>query len=62
MPNMTLHKVNEKACQAELVCRMLEEYPSKLSDSDIASVASLLSNIISPVTAYLAEEESKNPL
>ncbi|MEK6491982.1 hypothetical protein WNJ68_30655 [Klebsiella grimontii] len=62
MADITLHKAAEKAYQAELVSRMLEEYPRKLTDSDIATVASLLSNLIGSVTAYLVEEESKSPL
>lgn len=62
MSDITLHQAAEKAYQAELVSRMLEEYPSKLTDSDIATVASLLSNLIGSVTSYLVEEESKNPL
>ncbi|HHT0512585.1 TPA: hypothetical protein ACTW9A_002448 [Raoultella planticola] len=62
MSDITLHQAAEKAYQAELVSRMLEEYPSKLTDSDIATVASLLSNLIGSVTAYLVEEEAKNHL
>ncbi|HIG1444196.1 TPA: hypothetical protein ACYE79_005054, partial [Klebsiella pneumoniae] len=47
--------------QAEIVARMLENYPHKLTDSDVESVASLLADLIGPVAAYLIEEESKNP-
>ncbi|EOH3176848.1 hypothetical protein ACL1JY_004448, partial [Enterobacter asburiae] len=47
--------------QAEVVARMLENYPHKLTDSDVEAVASLLADLIGPVAAYLIEEESKNP-
>lgn len=62
MPDITLHQAAEKSCQAELVLRLLEQYPSKLTDSDIETLASLLSNLIGSVAAYLVEEASKNPL
>lgn len=61
MSDITLHKAASKAYQAEIVARMLESYPHKLTDSDVESVASLLADLIGPVAAYLIEAESKNP-
>lgn len=61
MPDITLQKVSAKAYQAEIVARMLESYPNRLTDSDVEAVASLLADLIGPVAAYLIEEESKNP-
>ncbi|HBW2186536.1 TPA: hypothetical protein MEL01_005729, partial [Klebsiella pneumoniae] len=42
MSDITLQKAASKAYQAEIVARMLENYPYKLTDSDVESVASLL--------------------
>lgn len=61
MLNISLHKAAEKAYQAEIVSRMLEEYPSKLTEPDIAAISSLLSSLIGPVAAFLIEETSKKP-
>lgn len=60
MSDITLHKAAEKAYQAEIVARMLESYPHKLTDSDVEAVASLLANLTGSVASYLIEEESKN--
>lgn len=60
MPDLTLQKAAAKAYQAEVVARMLENYPHKLTDYDVEAVASL-ADLIGPVAAYLIEEESKNP-
>lgn len=61
MPDLSLQKAATKAYQAEVVARMLENYPHKLTDSDVEAVASLLADLIGPVAAYLIEEESKKP-
>ncbi|POP44952.1 hypothetical protein CHU32_13810 [Superficieibacter electus] len=61
MSDITLQKAATKAYQAEIVARMLENYPHKMTDSEVESVASILVDLISPVAAYLIEEESKNP-
>jgi hypothetical protein len=41
MPDLTLQKAAAKAYQAEVVARMLENYPHKLTDSDVEAAASL---------------------
>ena len=61
MSDITLQKAATKAYQAEIVARMLENYPHKMTDSEVESVASILVDLISPVAASLIEEESKNP-
>ncbi|MBD3708185.1 hypothetical protein IE987_13700 [Klebsiella pneumoniae] len=61
MSDITLQKQHQRLTGAEIVARMLENYPHKLTDSDVESVASLLADLIGPVAAYLIEEESKNP-
>ena len=61
LSDIALQKAASKAYQAEIVARMLENYPHKLTDSDVESVASLLADLIGPVAAYLIEQESKNP-
>lgn len=38
MSDITLQKAASKAYQAEIVARMLENYPHKLTDSDVESV------------------------
>lgn len=60
MPDITLQKAATKAYQAEVVARMLESYPHKLTDSDVETVASLLADLIGPVAAYFIEKESNN--
>ncbi|WP_201283682.1 hypothetical protein, partial [Klebsiella pneumoniae] len=55
MSDITLQKAASKAYQAEIVARMLENYPHKLTDSDVESVASLLADLMGPVAAYLIE-------
>ncbi|RRE78000.1 hypothetical protein EAN97_20975 [Klebsiella pneumoniae] len=59
---ISLCKSSIKGLRAEIVARMLENYPHKLTDSDVESVASLLADLIGPVAAYLIEEESKTRL
>ncbi|VDA43348.1 hypothetical protein [Klebsiella pneumoniae] len=59
MSDITLQKAASKAYQAEIVARMLENYPHKLTDSDVESVASLLADLIGPVAAYLLRKSLK---
>ena len=61
MSDITLQKRHQRLT-AEIVARMLENYPHKLTDSDVESVASLLADLIGPVAAYLIEQESKTRL
>lgn len=61
MSDITLQKAASKAYQAEVVARMFENYPHKLTESDVISVASLLADLIGPVAAFLVEEKSRNP-
>ncbi|HGY2289349.1 TPA: hypothetical protein ACNVBJ_003662 [Klebsiella aerogenes] len=54
----SLESVMEKAHQAEIISKMLEVYPNKINDSEIAAIASLLTNLTGDVAAWLIEELS----
>lgn len=52
----TIDEVAEMAQQAELVCRLLEDYPHELTDVDVSSVATLVKKLSGDVAAWLIEE------
>ena len=54
----SLESVIEKAHQAEIISKMLEVYPNKITDSEITALASLLTNLTGDVAAWLIEELS----
>ncbi|EAB6803381.1 TPA: hypothetical protein MBD98_003355 [Klebsiella aerogenes] len=54
----SLESVMEKAHQAEIISKMLEVYPNKITDSEITAIASLLTNLTGDVAAWLIEELS----
>ncbi|EIV3799586.1 hypothetical protein MAK22_000214 [Klebsiella aerogenes] len=54
----SLESVIEKAHQAEIISKMLEVYPNKITDSEITAIASLLTNLTGDVAAWLIEELS----
>lgn len=54
----SLESVMEKAHQAEIISKMLEVYPNKITDSEITTIASLLTNLTGDVAAWLIEELS----
>ncbi|EMJ8296036.1 hypothetical protein [Klebsiella aerogenes] len=54
----SLESVMEKAHQAEIISKMLEVYPNKITDSEITALASLLTNLTGDVAAWLIEELS----
>lgn len=37
MQEITLHEAAERAHQTEIICRLLEVYPNKITDADIES-------------------------
>ncbi|EEY5312115.1 TPA: hypothetical protein ACWK7L_003961 [Escherichia coli] len=59
MQEITLHEAAERAHQTEIICRLLEVYPNKITDADISALASLLARLSGSVTSFLIEEESK---
>ncbi|WP_417639683.1 hypothetical protein [Klebsiella aerogenes] len=54
----SLESVMEKAHQAEIISKMLEVYPNKITDGEITAIASLLTNLTGDVAAWLIEELS----
>ncbi|HBQ0421852.1 TPA: hypothetical protein L7I76_004233 [Klebsiella aerogenes] len=54
----SLESVMEKAYQAEIISKMLEVYPNKITDSEVTAIASLLTNLTGDVAAWLIEELS----
>ncbi|EEW1709058.1 hypothetical protein K5P55_004505 [Escherichia coli] len=61
MQEITLHEAAERAHQTEIICRLLEVYPNKITDADISALASLLARLSGSVAVWLmAEEEKRN--
>lgn len=55
---ISLERVQEKAHQAEIICRMMESYPDRMADSEITAIASLLRRLTGDVAAWLIEEQA----
>lgn len=55
---ISLQRVQEKAHQAEIICRMMECYPNRMTDSEITAIASLLRRLTCDVAAWLIEEQA----
>lgn len=61
MQEITLHEAAERAHQTEIICRLLEVYPNKITDADISALARLLARLSGSVAVWLmAEEEKRN--
>lgn len=62
--DITLKQAAERAHQAELICRLMEDHPHHLEDCDVSAMATLLKRLTGDVNAFLvemvAEEESRN--
>ncbi|MEK9497797.1 hypothetical protein V2H77_15255 [Photorhabdus sp. P32] len=52
----TLPEMAEKACQAEIICRMLESYPHEMTEPELEAIYSLLSKLTGNVAYWLVEE------
>ncbi|EAA0939507.1 TPA: hypothetical protein ACS56L_000108 [Salmonella enterica] len=52
----TLEQVTERAHQAEIIARLVEDYPHRLADSELSAIATLLKRLTGDVTAWLVEE------
>lgn len=48
--------VADKAYQAEIICDLVESYPSKLEPSDINVICRLLKKLAGDLYVYMAEE------
>ncbi|EMT3366930.1 hypothetical protein WMG75_001936 [Escherichia coli] len=53
MQEFTLNEIAERAQQVEIICRLLEVYPDKLTDADISAISSLLARLSGNVSAWL---------
>ncbi|EEC9111531.1 hypothetical protein P0W94_001245 [Escherichia coli] len=59
MQEFTLNEITERAQQVEIICRLLEVYPSKLNDGDISALAGLLAKLSGSVALWLIDERFK---
>ncbi|QGX90913.1 hypothetical protein EFZ10_04225 [Tatumella sp. TA1] len=55
----TLEQVAEMAHQAEIVCRMWEDYPHRMAESEISAMATLVRRLSGNVAAWLIEEQAE---
>lgn len=53
---ITLKQAAERAHQAEIICRMVEDYPHQFADSEISAIATLLGRLSGDVASWLIEE------
>lgn len=53
---ITLEQAAERAHQTEIICRLMEDYPGCLADSEVSAIATLLKRLSGDVTAWLIEE------
>ncbi|EKZ6833431.1 TPA: hypothetical protein ACPY23_002432 [Klebsiella oxytoca] len=53
---ITLEQAAERAHQTEIICRLVEDHPHRLVDSEISAIATLLRRLSGDVTAWLIEE------
>lgn len=56
---ITLEQAAERAHQAEIVSRMMEDYPHQLIDCEISAIAALLARLTGDVAAWLIEEQAQ---
>ncbi|EIG6210395.1 hypothetical protein EK642_000339 [Escherichia coli] len=59
MQEFTLNEIAERAQQVEIICRLLEVYPDKLTDDDISALAGLLAKLSGSVALWLINERFK---
>ncbi|HHK9712460.1 TPA: hypothetical protein ACQZJR_003464 [Klebsiella pneumoniae] len=53
---ITLEQAAERAHQAEIICRMVEDFPHQFADSEISAIATLLRCLSGDVAHWLIEE------
>lgn len=56
MREITLEQAAERARQAEIICRMVEDFPHQLADSEVSAIATLLKRLSGDVASWLIEE------
>ena len=52
----TLEQVAEMAHQAEIVCKMWEDYPHRMAESEVSAMATLVRRLSGNVAAWLGDE------
>ncbi|MCQ4969147.1 hypothetical protein [Atlantibacter hermannii] len=52
-------KAQEKACETELILRMLESYPDTMSENELSAVITLARRLAEEVHCLLIEEQAK---
>lgn len=52
-------KAQEKACEAELILRMLESHPDAMSENELSAVITLARRLTEEVHCFLIEEQGK---
>ncbi len=52
-------RAQEKACEAELILRMLESYPDKMLENELSTVITLARRLTEEVHIWLIEEMAK---
>ncbi|MBT0718095.1 hypothetical protein HGT71_07415 [Rosenbergiella epipactidis] len=55
----TLEQVAEMAHQEEIVCRMWEDYPHRMAESEVSAMATLVRRLSGNVAAWLIEEQAE---
>lgn len=55
---ISLDQANEKACQAEVILKMLESYPDEIGDKELSHVITLVRKLTGEVHAWLIEEQA----
>lgn len=53
---ITLEKAAERALQTEIICRLIEDFPHQLADSEVSAMATLLKRLSGDVTTWFYEE------
>lgn len=56
---ISLEQAKEKACQAEMILRMLESHPDQMGEVELSSVITLTRRLSGEVHAWLIEEQTK---
>lgn len=56
---ITLAQAAERAHQAEVICRLIEQYPERLVDTEVSAMATLLKRLTGDVAAWLIEEQAE---
>lgn len=56
---ITLKQAAERARQAAIICRLLEDFPHELISAEVSDIANLLCSLTGNVAAWLEEESAQ---